>query len=78
VHTEESDRTRPRLTGRQRRVAELTASGLDVNEVAQRLFLTPGSVRVALASLPPSDGSSSPQVAGAMLGATEREDHHGS
>ncbi len=78
VPAEEPDHTRARLTGRQRRVAELTASGLDVNEVAQRLFLTPGSVRVALASLPPSDGSSSPQVAGAMLGATDREDHHGS
>ena len=27
---------------------DLTASGLDVNEVAQRLFLTPGTVRAVL------------------------------
>ena len=30
-----------RLTSRQHRVTELVAAGLDVNEVAQRLFLTP-------------------------------------
>uniref|UniRef100_UPI0035698D9A hypothetical protein n=1 Tax=Nocardioides sp. TaxID=35761 RepID=UPI0035698D9A len=40
-----------RLTSRQRRVSELAASGLDVNEVAQRLFLTPGTVRSVLESL---------------------------
>jgi DNA-binding NarL/FixJ family response regulator len=39
-----------RLTSRQRRVAELTAAGLDVNQVAQRLFLTPGTVRAVLES----------------------------
>jgi DNA-binding CsgD family transcriptional regulator len=39
-----------RLTGRQRRVSELAAAGLDVNEVAQRLFLTPGTVRSVLQS----------------------------
>ncbi len=39
-----------RLTSRQRRVTELAASGLDVNEVAQRLFLTPGTVRAVLES----------------------------
>jgi DNA-binding CsgD family transcriptional regulator len=38
------------LTGRQQRVIELTAAGLDVNEVAQRLFLTPGTVRAVLES----------------------------
>jgi DNA-binding CsgD family transcriptional regulator len=38
------------LTSRQRRVAELTAAGLDVNQVAQRLFLTPGTVRAVLES----------------------------
>ena len=38
------------LTGRQRRVADLAAAGLDVNEVAQRLFLTPGTVRAVLDS----------------------------
>jgi DNA-binding NarL/FixJ family response regulator len=31
-----------------RRILELSASGLGVNEVAQRLFLTPGTVRAAL------------------------------
>jgi DNA-binding CsgD family transcriptional regulator len=39
-----------RLTSRQRRVTALAASGLDVNEVAQRLFLTPGTVRAVLES----------------------------
>lgn len=38
------------LTGRQRRVTELVAAGLGVNEVAQRLFLAPGTVRADLAS----------------------------
>ena len=40
------------LTSRQRRVRELVAAGLDVNEVAQRLFLTPGTVRAVLESTP--------------------------
>ena len=40
-----------RLTSRQRRVLELTDEGLDVNEVAQRLFLTPGTVRAVLESV---------------------------
>jgi DNA-binding SARP family transcriptional activator/DNA-binding CsgD family transcriptional regulator len=39
-----------RLSSRQRRVAELAAAGLDANEVAQRLFLTPGTVRALLES----------------------------
>lgn len=38
------------LTNRQRRVRDLAADGLDVNEVAQRLFLTPGTVRAVLES----------------------------
>jgi tetratricopeptide (TPR) repeat protein len=38
------------LTTRQRQVSELTAAGLDPNEVAQRLFLTPGTVRAVLES----------------------------
>jgi DNA-binding NarL/FixJ family response regulator len=38
------------LTSRQRRVIELTAAGLDSHEVAQRLFLTPGTVRAVLES----------------------------
>jgi ATP/maltotriose-dependent transcriptional regulator MalT len=38
------------LTSRQRRVTELTAAGLDPHEVAQRLFLTPGTVRAVLES----------------------------
>ncbi|WP_432479481.1 BTAD domain-containing putative transcriptional regulator [Nocardioides sp. GXQ0305] len=44
-----------RLTSRQRRVSELAASGLDVNEVAQRLFLTPGTVRAVLESIRDGD-----------------------
>ena len=39
-----------RVTSRQRHVSELVNAGLDVNEVAQRLFLTPGAVRAALGS----------------------------
>ncbi|MGZ8738076.1 MAG: BTAD domain-containing putative transcriptional regulator [Nocardioides sp.] len=38
------------LTDRQRRVLALAAAGLDVHEVAQRLFLTPGTVRAVLES----------------------------
>jgi DNA-binding NarL/FixJ family response regulator len=34
-----------------RRILDLTAAGLGVNEVAQQLFLTPGTVRAALAQL---------------------------
>ena len=37
-------------SGRERQVLELTASGLDVNQVAQQLFLTPGTVRALLQS----------------------------
>ena len=40
------------LTSRQRRVTELIAAGLDSHEVAQRLFLTPGTVRAVLESTP--------------------------
>ncbi|HYO39199.1 MAG TPA: BTAD domain-containing putative transcriptional regulator [Nocardioidaceae bacterium] len=39
-----------RITSRQRRVIELAATGLDVHDVAQRLFLTPGTVRAVLES----------------------------
>ena len=39
-----------RVTSRQRRVIDLAATGLDVHEVAQRLFLTPGTVRAVLES----------------------------
>ncbi|MDN5859565.1 MAG: AAA family ATPase, partial [Pseudonocardia sp.] len=35
-------------TSRQRRVTDLAASGMDVNEIAQRLFLSPGTVRALL------------------------------
>jgi hypothetical protein len=38
----------PALSGRVQRIVELAAEGLGVNEVAQRLFLTPGTVRDAL------------------------------
>lgn len=37
-------------SARQRTVLDLAASGLDVNEVAERLFLTPGTVRAVLES----------------------------
>ena len=48
--TVEADDVPTRITSRQRRVTDLVATGLDVNEVAQRLFLTPGTVRAALES----------------------------
>jgi len=40
------------LTTTQRRVLDLTRQGLDVRGVAQRLFLTPGTVQATLDSLP--------------------------
>jgi DNA-binding NarL/FixJ family response regulator len=43
-----------RVTSRHQRVADLAATGLGVNEVAQRLFLTPGTVRAELGSAPGS------------------------
>jgi hypothetical protein len=45
---------------------DLVRRGLDLREVAQELFLTPGSVRATLeaASGPPVTGSSLPQVRG--------------
>jgi tetratricopeptide (TPR) repeat protein len=49
--TTEGEDMPTRITSRQRRVADLAASGLDVNEVAQRLFLTPGTVRGVLESV---------------------------
>ena len=48
--TAEADDVPTRITSRQRRVTDLAATGLDVNEVAQRLFLTPGTVRAVLES----------------------------
>ena len=39
-----------RLTGRERQVLDLTAAGLDVHQVAERLFLTPGTVHDVLAT----------------------------
>jgi DNA-binding SARP family transcriptional activator len=39
------------LTTTQRRILDLTASGLDVRQVAQQLFLTPGTVQAALDGL---------------------------
>jgi DNA-binding NarL/FixJ family response regulator len=52
----EEDDGPTRITSRRRRITDLAASGLDVNEVAQRLFLTPGTVRAALE---PSQGPTS-------------------
>ncbi len=69
------------LTSRQRRVRDLVATGLGVNEVAQRLFLTPGTVRTVIESLgelAPSPGSSAPQVEDGTLWPIGREDRHGS
>lgn len=48
--TAEVDDVPTRITSRQRRVTDLASTGLDVNEVAQRLFLTPGTVRAVLES----------------------------
>ncbi|HEX6887578.1 MAG TPA: hypothetical protein VF143_05675, partial [Candidatus Nanopelagicales bacterium] len=45
-----ADDTTTGATSRVRRVAELAAHGLDVNAIAQRLFLTPGTVRSLLQS----------------------------
>jgi ATP/maltotriose-dependent transcriptional regulator MalT len=39
------------LTERDRRVLDLTAAGLDIRQVAQRLFLTPGAVHQVLTSV---------------------------
>jgi DNA-binding NarL/FixJ family response regulator len=50
--TLDGDDVPARVTSRQQRVADLAASGLDVHEVAQRLFLTPGTVRAVLESAP--------------------------
>ena len=65
------------LTSRQRRVIELTAAGLDPHEVAQRLFLTPGTVRAVLESTDDGrTGSSQAQVglSGGSLGRPDPED----
>ncbi len=43
-----TERAGRRMTTRERQVLELTASGLDVHQVAQRLFLTPGAVHEVL------------------------------
>ena len=40
-----------RLTGREQRVVDLTAAGLDIRQVAQRLFLTPGIVHDVLTTV---------------------------
>ena len=40
-----------RLTARERKVLDLTAAGLDIRQVAQRLFLTPGTVHEVLAAV---------------------------
>jgi DNA-binding SARP family transcriptional activator/DNA-binding CsgD family transcriptional regulator len=40
-----------RLTGRERRVLDLTTAGLDIRQVAQRLFLTPGTVHEVLTAV---------------------------
>jgi hypothetical protein len=49
------------LSRTDRQILDLTAAGLDVHEVAQRLFVTPGTVRDVLdgASFTAEPGSSS-------------------
>jgi ATP/maltotriose-dependent transcriptional regulator MalT len=49
-HLEDSAGAPTRLTARQRRLLDLAVAGLDVNQIAQRLFLTPGTVRAVLDS----------------------------
>jgi DNA-binding SARP family transcriptional activator len=49
--------TATELTARDRRILDLAAAGMDVNEVAQRLLLTPGTVRVALESATAGSGA---------------------
>jgi hypothetical protein len=46
--TDEPHLDGPRLTLTERRVLELTAEGLGVREVAERLFMTPGTVHAVL------------------------------
>ena len=58
------------LSSTERQILELTAGGLDVREVAQRLFLTPGTVLSVLdevGSDHAGDGSGFSQVGGAMM-----------
>jgi len=45
-----------RLTARERKVLDLTAAGLDIRQVAQRLFLTPGTVHGVLAAVAAKTG----------------------
>ena len=47
----------------ERQILDLAAADLTVPEIAQRLFLTPGTVRAVL-DAPPADTSSSSQVGG--------------
>jgi DNA-binding NarL/FixJ family response regulator len=50
-HPDASGRDAPRRpTNTERRIAELAAAGLGVRDVAQRLFLTPGTVQAVLES----------------------------
>lgn len=67
-----------RLTGRERQVLDLTAAGLDVHQVAERLFLTPGTVHEVLAAAVaktrgPRRRSSDSQVSGGRVNSTSRE-----
>jgi DNA-binding SARP family transcriptional activator len=48
-----------------RRILDLAGAGLGVNDVAQRLFLTPGTVRAALAQL---DGEAAPVSSPSQVG----------
>jgi ATP/maltotriose-dependent transcriptional regulator MalT len=54
---EEARCEQPAVSGTDRRILELAAEGLDVHEVAQRLFLTPGTVREALTRSAASAGA---------------------
>ena len=65
------------LTSRQRRVTALAAAGMEVSEIAQRLFLGPGTVRAVLEStVEVETGSSEAQVGDARLERTDRRNPH--
>jgi DNA-binding NarL/FixJ family response regulator len=50
----DEDDERVALSRAERQVLELTAAGLSVREVAERLFLTPGVVQTTLAAAAPA------------------------
>ena len=47
------------LSSTERQILDLTAGGMDVHEVAQRLFVTPGTVLAVLDEVGSTGGSGS-------------------